>query len=184
MALQDILNAIAKETDDRVQAAQTQQRAKLKELREESERRLLQKRRQIADQKELKMRQIRDKAESHARILQSQEIMRKKQDCMDGLYSEVLSALQNLPKDQLQRFLAGCIAQIDSKGTIYPASQHEEILKSILPPGYTLGTPITCDGGFRFSSNKEEHDFTFEFLISQVLRPTTDVTAALNLFAS
>lgn len=182
MALQNILDAIVGDADKRIADLTAAHKQFLKELREDSEQRLARKRTQIGEQRDQRMRQMKEKTESHARMSRSKALLKRRQEFMDRLYADALDQMVNLPKDKTEAFLELCLKQITSKGTILPAKSQEAILKKILPSGCTLGDTIDAVGGFRFVSDKEEQDFTYEFLIHRLLREQTEVSAAAMLF--
>jgi vacuolar-type H+-ATPase subunit E/Vma4 len=182
MALQNILDAIVDDADKRIADLTAAHKQYLKELREDSERRLARKRSQITEQRDQRMRQMKEKTESHARMSRSKALLTRRQEYMDRLYTEALDQLVSLPKDKTEAFLAQCLKQIKGKGTIMPAKAHEAILKKLLPTGCTMGETIDAVGGFRFASDTEEHDFSYEFLIHRLLREKTEVSAAEMLF--
>lgn len=183
MALQDILDAIAHEADDTIAAAQEQHAKKMQQMREAHEQVIAKKRAQIHEQKEQKKRQMKEKAESHARMLKSKLILAKKQELIDRLYGDVLTALASLPSDRAQTFLAEALKQVRAtSGEIQPASAHAQSIKKLLPEGMSLGEPLDATGGFRFVSDEQEQNFTFEFLVQNLLRPLTEVKTARKLF--
>ncbi len=182
MALQDILNAIVGDADKRIADLTSSHKQFLKDLREESERSLTRKRSQIAEQRDQRMRQMKEKTESHARMARSKSLLALRQEYMDRLYKDAFDALVALPKDETESFLALCMKQIDAKGTVHAAKAHEAIIKKLLPSGCTLGESIDAAGGFRFVSDKEEHDFTYEFIINRLLRDATELKAVALLF--
>lgn len=183
MALQNILDAIVREADERIAHEAAKQRADLKRLREESERRLAAARTQIADQKERKIRQIREKAEARGYLLQRQALLAKKQECMDRLYGMVMDSLLALPARTTESFLKHCLSVTPGKGVVRATKNHEAIIKKLLPKDCEMGATLDARGGFRFSSDREEYNFSYEFLIESVLRPLTDVTSAHDLFS-
>lgn len=184
MALQHILDAIVGDADKRIADMTAAHKHYLKELRDESERRITRKRTQIGEQRDQKMRQMKEKTESHARMSRSKALLARRQEYMDRLYAEALDELVNLPKDKAEAFLKLCLKQIGGKGIIMPAASQEAMLKKILPDGCTLGETIDAVGGFRFVSDKEEHDFSYEFLIQRLLREKTEVSVSEQLFPS
>lgn len=183
MALQDILDAIAHEADDTIAAAQEQHAKAMQQKREAYEHAIAKKRAQIHEQKEQKKRQMKEKAESHARMLKSKLILAKKQELVDRLYADVLHSLASLPQDRTQTFLTEALKQVrETSGVIQPTAAHMQHLKKVLPEGMSLGEPLTATGGFRFLSDEQEQDFTFEFLVRSLLRPLTEVQTAQKLF--
>lgn len=182
MALQDILDSITGDADKRIAEATAEHKKRMKDMREESERSINRKRVQITEQRDQKKRQLKEKAESHARMVRTKALLAKKQEYMDTLYADVLDALTKLPKDKTEALLEKCLSTVKGKGTIVPSKHHEAALKKMLPDGCEMGKAIDSAGGFRFVSDKEEHDFTYEFLVRGLLRPQTEVKMAHELF--
>lgn len=182
MAIQDILSAIIVDADHRINDAAADHRKRMKEMREESERALSQKRIQINEQREQKKRNLKEKAESHARMLRTKALLTKKQEYMDQLYADVLNSLSELPKEKVEAFLKQCLGSIHGKGVIRASKAHEALVKKHLPDGCEMGPSIDAVGGFSFESDTEEHDFTFEFLVNGILRPQTEISTSKQLF--
>jgi vacuolar-type H+-ATPase subunit E/Vma4 len=184
MALQDIFDAIKAETDERIAAAQAKRDASIQQMRDAAEQFIAQRRRQIAERKEQDMRQIREKAESHARMVRNNTLLAKKQECMEQLYHRVLEDLSNLPLNKTEVLLKKCLSLIGQPGVIYPAKPHEALLAKLLPDGCTTGAAIGASGGFRFSSDTKEYDFTYEFIVNSLILPQSEVQVANELFPS
>ncbi len=93
------------------------------------------------------------------------------------------SKLRNCSEEKVEALLKQCIKSIKPSGTIHPSKNHVGLLKKIAPSEqFTIGDPVESSGGFVFSSEKEEHDFTFDHLVSEYLRPLTEVETAVELF--
>ncbi len=184
MALQDILQAIVSDADKRIADLAALHEQSLRALRTEHEDQLARTQARITQDRDQKMRQMKEKAESHARMSKSKALLALKQENMDKLYAEALKALVALPKDKTEQFLSLCLRHIQGTGVICPSVAHEAILQKILPAGCRLGKPIKASGGFRFESDKEEYDCTYEFLVHTLLRQHTEVLAANVLFST
>lgn len=182
MALQDILDSIIGEADKRIADATATHRERMKVLREENDRATMRKRTQIGEELEQKKRQLKEKAESHVRMVRNKALIAKKQEYMNDVYGQVLQQLSNMPKDTTEKFLKACLSHVHGKGVLSPSKTHEAFLKNLLPAGCEMGKAISAAGGFIFSSEKEEHNFTFEFLVHDLLKPATEIQAAQLLF--
>lgn len=183
MALQDILDAIIAQADEQIAQARSEHNKRMSALREESEQALTDSKQQLALQKEERKDQMRRKAHVHAQMLQRNAELAKKQELLDRLYSDTVTALTKLPGKEQESFLERCLKSIKGKGTVRPAKEHAASLKKLLPKDMELGDPVDAAGGFIFLSEKEERDFTFEHLVSSALRPSTEVESAESLFA-
>jgi len=184
MALQHILDAIVNDADKRIQQTSAQTKQRLKDAREASENRLATARQKIAESVDLKKRQLKEKTLSYALMKKRKVMLEQKQMYMNDLYELVLQKLGELPKDQAEKFLESCIATLPAKGTILPSAAHEALLKKMLPKTYEIGKAIQSRGGFIFSNDTVESNFTFEHLVKKVLRPQTEIEVAKELFQS
>jgi vacuolar-type H+-ATPase subunit E/Vma4 len=182
MALQDILQAITHEADERIKSAQSEHKKKLKTMRETHELSVLDAQQRINEQKKRKMIQLKERAESHAHMVARHSLLQKKQELLQDVYAQVVDALTNLPKDKMEAFLKRCLDIIEGKGTIHPAKNSEAILKKLAGDGQKMGEAIDAKGGFRFVGEKQECDFTFEFLVKEVLRHQSETEIAPTLF--
>lgn len=184
MALQDILDAIIAQADQKIADARSQQQRELTAKREETERRISKKKQEIAKQKEEKKEQLMQKAKTHASMRERNAELLSKQEQLDVLYSSVVDELGKAPDGKVEDLLRACLKQISEDGTIHPSKKHEDLLKKLAPSEqFKMGSTIESAGGFRFESKKQEFDFTFEHLVHDVLRPQTELETAHTLFA-
>jgi vacuolar-type H+-ATPase subunit E/Vma4 len=185
MALQDILNAITAQTDLQITEVRTAHQKKLTEMRESSERAHAKKKQEIAQQKEQRKLQLKAKAEAHAQSLKRNALLTRKQALLDKLYGKVVKDLAALPEKDVEALLRTCLKKIGQKGTIAPSKKHEVLLKRIAPSQqFKMEKGTDAAGGFMFSSEKQEYDFTFEHLVSEYLRPETELEVSHTLFTS
>ncbi len=184
MALQNILDAIVADADKRIADLTAAHKQFLKDLRDQSDRNIERKQLQIAEQRDQKMRQMKEKTESHANMHTSKTLLSLKQEYMDRLYAEALQHIVALPANKAEAFLAECMKHVHGKGIILPSASQKALIQKLLPNGVTLGDSLQSVGGFRFISDTIEQDFTYEFLIHQLLRDATEVTAGNLLFPS
>lgn len=183
MALQDILKAITAEADQKITSERSAHQKRLSTMREQSEQRISKRKQEIAMQKEEKRQQMRAKSEAHAQMIERNAELKKKQELLDTLFTLVTKKLGSCSEDKAEALLKQCIKSIKSKGTIHPSKAHANLLKKIAPSEqFEMGDAVEATGGFVFSSDKEERDFTFEHLVSQYLRPRTEVETASELF--
>lgn len=184
MALQDILSAITAEADERISSAQAGHKKLMKEMKEQGERNVLDTQQRLQEQKRRKMTQLKERAEAHAHMISRHALLQKKQELLNDTYDQVVAALVALPKDKMEAFLGHCLKGIHSKGVIRPAKASEAMLKKLAGDKFEMGETVDAQGGFVFVAEKEERDCTFEFLVREALRPSTEVDAAHKLFPS
>lgn len=183
MALQDILAAITAQADKRITDARTEHQRALTQLREESERRLAKKKQELAVSKQERMKQLENKAHTHALTQKRNLVLSKKKDLLDRTYEEVVTTLCAMNDKDIEPLLRACIQQIKNKGVIYPSAKHADLLKKICPSEqFKMEKPTDAKGGFLFVSDKEEQDFTFEHLVEHVLRPHTELQVSQTIF--
>lgn len=184
MALSDILKAIVEETDSRISEARSEHKKRVKELRERSETEILDIQRSIENQKKQKMAALKSRAESHVEMRARHLSLEEKRKVLDEAYALLLEKLAALPAKEQKAFLERCLKSIPEKGTLHPAPAHKKLLEELADEKkFTIGKPTQASGGFLFSSETQNRDYTYEFLAQHVLRPTTEVSAAHRLFS-
>lgn len=184
MALQHILDAIVQDADHRIQQISSSSKQRLKDAREASEKRLSNSRQKIADSVELKKRQVKEKTLSYALMKKRKVMLEHKQQHLNDLYEQVIEKLAGLSKEQAEKVMEACLKGLPSAGIIHPSKAHEAILKKMLPKGCEMGSSIDARGGFIFSNDTQECNYTFEHLVQHVMRQKDEVKIARELFSS
>ena len=93
--------------------------------------------------------------------------------------------MAELPEKDVETLMHVCLKKISQNGTIAPAKNHESLLKKIAPSEqFKICNTINATGGFVFSSETQEHDFTFEHIVAEYLRPQTELNVSKTLFTS
>lgn len=185
MALQDILDAITNEADQKIISARSEHQKLLSQMRETAERVQATKRQELAMQKEKKKTQLKMKTEAHASALKRNVILRKKRELLDRLYEKAVDQIISLPDDKIEPVLSSCLKDISVKGTIQPAAKHANLLRKIAPAEqFTIGENTSAKGGFVFISDRQEQDCTIEYLVQEWLRPRTELSVSRKLFTS
>lgn len=184
MALQDILSAIISQADQQIKEARATHQKNLTKIREQGERTVASKKQEIAAQKEQRKAQLAAKAQNAAAMLKRNAQLNKKQELLDKTYAQVVEELSKLPHEKVEPLIRACLKAIRDEGTIHPAKEHEALLRKLADASrFTLGEPINAKGGFKFISKKKERDCTFEHLVSEVLRPVSELEISQLLFA-
>ena len=185
MALQDILDAISAQADQQISTARKTHQKGLTEIREGSERRLATKKQEMNQEKEQRKVQLKAKTQAHAESVKRNALLSRKQDLLNELYEGVTKELANLPPKEMEALLTLCLEKISEKGEIAPAKSQESLIKKLAPSSqFKMGAPIDAAGGFVFSSTDLEYDFTFEHIVSEYLRPHTELDVSQELFTS
>lgn len=184
MALQDILAAITAEADKRIADTRAEHQRSLTALREESERNLARKKQEIAVSKQQKMEQLRTKTAVHADTHKRNALLLAKKDILDRVYAKAIDELNALSNAETETLLRTCLKRIATKGVIYPSSRHADLLKKICPSEqFRMEKPTDAKGGFLFVSDTQEQDFTFEYIVEQMIRPEHELATAKILFS-
>ncbi len=183
MALSHILAAITAEADAAISAATKAHATALKEMSDAHERDVSSIRSTVKHQKSERLHQLKKRAESHTDMMLRHAVLQRKQELLDEFYASAIRELAALPAAQTERLLAAWIEKLPSKGTIIPSKTHEPMLKK-LHGDHTLAPAMQAAGGFRFVSEKEDRDYTYEFLVKHLLRPETEIEVAGQLFGT
>lgn len=182
MAFQDILDAIIAESNAVIDAARTKHNdavAARKQQARDAKDAAHANAMELVEQKKVQLQQ---KAANHADMLVKSATLKQKQQCINDVYDAVLTQLGSLPKDKLEKLLKACLERLPKKGTLHPSKAHKDMLTS-LASGYDVGDAIDASGGFLFTSDTQEYNFTFEHLVTTVVRPQTEIETATTLFA-
>ncbi len=184
MALQDLLDGIVADAEGRIQAANDAHKQRMSELRAATDRDSAKNLQSIAHQKEQKKVQMVQRSKSQAAMLRRHALLRKKQQMLDKVYDDVITALLALPEEKQQSFLKTCLDRIDTKGVVHPAKTHKGLIEKIATHGrMEIGSPVEARGGFIFRSASEVHDYTYEFIVGELLRSKTELDAVHSLFS-
>ncbi len=185
MALHDILQAITAEADRQIADLQAAHKQSMKDLKDSHEKEYFSALKQIDRQKDEKIHQMRSRVEGHAQMIVRHAVLRKKRELLDQFYAQIAASLAKMPSAQLESLYSNCLARITVAGEVLPTKGQEELLKKLLAKrdDLTLGAVTPGNGGFRFIGKTEDHDYTFEFLVSQLLRPATELSVARELFS-
>lgn len=183
MALQDILAAITAEADVRIADARAEHQRALTSMREESERKIAKKKQEIAVSKKERMDQLQSKALAHAHAYKRNALLSKKKEILDRVFTKATVQLSQIDENEAEALLRACVRRIQSKGAIRPSEKHAALLQKICPSEqFRLEKTISAQGGFLFVSEKEEQDFTFEYLMENIIRPRSELPVAKSLF--
>ncbi len=184
MALQDLLDGIVADAEQRIQAAKDAHKKRMAELRATTDRGIAKTAQGIAHQTEQAKMQMLQRAKSQAAMLRRHALLRKKQQMLDKIYDDVISALLALPEEKQQSLLQACLDRITGQGVVHPAAAHAGLLEKIAKHGRVeIGAPVEARGGFVFESASEVHDCTYDFIVGELLRSQTELDTVRSLFS-
>lgn len=184
MALPDILTAIIKESDAQIAALEQQHASATSEAKAKAAIALSASKADTEVKKKRDMDQLRKKAEQEAQTMIRNAVLERKRALLDRTFDAVLAALSQEADATVEPLLKACLAQVKS-GEIRPAKPHAALIAKLaqgLP--VTVGSAIDARGGFLCVSKTREQDFRFETLVSEFLRPRTELAVAQDLFSS
>lgn len=183
MALDDILQAIKTHADRELASAKKAHDERMSTMRESSAADTDRKIRDIAEQKDAKLRALRQKADAFASSQIKHATLTAKKRALDDVYAETASALAAMPAAKLESLLRACLDGLPSGGTIRPAAAHAAVVKTLVGTTHAIGDSIDAVGGFVYIANDREIDCTFESLVERILRPETELDTSATLFA-
>lgn len=185
MSLKHLLESIVQEADHRIATAKKAHIEHLQALEAAHEKRLDAMMKNAQARLAERKRSLHEKASSLGRITASKLLLETKNAEINAVYDNVLAELKALSKEDLSAFFKKCLDMVgDENGVIRATPDHEPLLKKIAGKNLQMGAPLTrASGGFVLSTEKREWDFTFDFLVSQALRPATEIDTAVKLFA-
>ncbi|MBU2213715.1 hypothetical protein KKC44_01415 [Patescibacteria group bacterium] len=184
MALDDILAAITAQADHQIKETRSIHQKNLTKIREQGERTVATKKQEIAAQKEQRKAQLTAKTQNAAAMLKRNALLNKKQELLNKTYDNVIEELGKLPHDKIDPLIRACLKSIRDEGTVHPAKEHEGLVKKLADASrFHLGEPVKAKGGFIFVSKTKERDCTFEHLVSEILRPMSELEISQLLFS-
>lgn len=176
MAFHDILQHILEDAEARIATAKNDQRQRLATARVTNERETDAELARIRQTKEAKKIQMRERAESHSIMARRHAVLKKKQELIGKVYEEVLMQMESMPESQLEKFFAACLERVHGEGTVSASAKHEGILKKLIQnSSLKMGEPMKTNGGFIVSTETQNFDFSFPFLVQELLRPRTEL---------
>lgn len=183
MPFKHLLQSIVTEADHRIAEAKKAHQDRMAALEAGHEQALDAIRKNAQDRLNERKRSLKEKADSLGRISASKLLLKTKNAEIDALYDAVSEDLRKLGKAELESFFKKAL-EMAGEGTIRASKEHEAILKKIAGKDFEMGETLPkSEGGFIVSTPTREWNFTFDFLVRQSLRPSTEIEAANALFA-
>lgn len=184
MALADILQAITAEADAQIAEVRTAHDVRMKELKASQTKALADARLQAQHRRDSQLQHAQMLAKNQAAMHSRHVLLALRQEKLSAVYESVVEMLARQPEAEIERFLQSLLKDLPADGVIFPSAPHADIIKK-LARGHEIGEPIAASkGGFRYAGLKQNRDCTFEFLVREILRPETEITAASSLFVS
>ena len=183
MALSHILAAITAEADAQIADASAKHDAAVRSMNEGHAAAMRDVAASIKQKKQERMNQLRRRAEDHTEMLRRHAVLERKQSILDDFYDNVIRELAALPANKTEQLLSGWVKHLPKGGRILPSKIHEGVLKKI-GGGHEFGPSIAAKGGFRFEGEREDRDYTYEFLVAEILRPATEISVANQIFSA
>ena len=189
MALQDILEQITSETEQKLDGIQAKHEDALKKL--ENEFAVLTKKTDQSMEEKVKANSVKimNKMTTHARMEAKNKLLREKRGIMDEVFETALDSLISAGnyKDNLVHLLKN--SKIEGENiSVIPAKGKEDVTKSALQTSgksYQMANK-TADirGGFILESDKIEIDNSFGSILNNQLRGNLELEVAKTLFSA
>ncbi len=184
MALADILRAITEEANAELRTLEQQFDVDSQDRMKKHQQELHDIEQTVTAQKKQKMHHLQLKAEGHAKMQTRHALLQKKQEILEEVYQHVLQKLLALDTKSLDAFFALCKETAGvQKGVVHMAKAHQKHGDTLVTKELTLGESIDAKGGFTIVTEEKVFNFTFEFLVSELLRPSTEISLASSLFS-
>jgi len=187
MALQDILNKIQKETDDKVQKLDEEHAEKIKKLESEFSKKKKAAEDDMSKRVDTSIKKIHEKTEMLAKMEAKNELLKNKRDLIESVFVEAIEKLKE--SEDYQDILVSLLNQTDisdSDVEVVPAKGKEkETEQAIKKSGkkYKLaGKSTNILGGFILQTKTIEIDNSFESIIGRELRSDLELEIAKVLF--
>lgn len=184
MALSHILSAITAEVDAELSELRAAHAARMKQMEEKHQEQLAAMKTSIAQQKAQRMHQLKKRTEGHINMLTRHAVLQRKQELINELFQSVATGLAKLSDHDAERMLTHWIKTLPKGGTIIPSKKHEALIKKIVGNAYVVAEAGSFAGGFQYIGEKVDRNYTFAFLVENILRPAFEIEAASKLFAS
>jgi vacuolar-type H+-ATPase subunit E/Vma4 len=183
MSLKHLLEAITAETDRKVQEIRNTLKNDLEKMRQESSQQLSKKKHDIVDAHEKELQTKKRTLEAKKLSLTKSAVLSKKKEIQDRFYEKLLTRMSALPESDIEEIMKQCLTDLPKEGTIHPASPHVSLITRLVSTtSLTIGESIASKGGFLFTAERQEKDCTFEHLVSDVIRPKTELLVSQKLF--
>lgn len=178
MALSHILDAVSASAEEQIQTLTDSHEKRVLRMRESADGEISEIERTVRQRTDEQCRQLASEAEARSIQEHGARMLAARREVLDEVYEETLQEVGNLPEDRIKPLVLEWVHSLplESKGVVYPAERHEQLIResSQKYPTITIGNPIRTSGGFRFESEKEERNYTFEGIVDTVLRPKTE----------
>lgn len=184
MALSHILSAITAESDAQLSELQATHAARMKQMEEKHQEQLSSMKATVTQQKTQRKHQLKKRTEGHIDMLTRHAVLQRKQELLNELFNGVATTLAKLSDQDAERMLTSWMKTLPKGGKLIPSKKHEALVKKIAGNAYTVDAAGTFAGGFQYIGEKEDRNYTFEFLVEHVLRPSVEIEAASKLFAT
>lgn len=178
MALSHILDAVSASAEEQIQTLTDSHEKRVLHMRESADNEISEIERTVRQRTDEQCRQLVSEAEARSLQEHGARMLAARREVLDEVYEEALQEIGNLPEDRVKPLVLEWLQSlpVESEGDIRPAERHEQLIREALQKHspITIGSSIQTSGGFRFESEKEERDYTFEGITHTVLRPKTE----------
>ena len=189
MALSDIIQKIIDEANKKSAFMKQVANDEIQKIQQEAQEKAEIRKREIADSAEIKCQSVLDKAKVLAKMENDSLLLKEKRDVIDSVYAAAKKELVGMSSADYSKLLVSMLKHASSsmpKGNLIVASgqkkQIEEAVSKASADYHVKEESSSFDGGFIVYDSKTEINFSFEYLIDKVLRPSTELEVVNILF--
>jgi V/A-type H+-transporting ATPase subunit E len=188
MALADILNKIASDTESEALQLEKKTDQEIAELEKQTQREIAQKQEQIDKDANEKIKLTKMKIDNLAQSKRKNIFLNQKRKLIERVYEEAKDKIANLPDSELEPLFSKAISHINApSGEIIPAQKHLSLIQKALEKAgksFKLAAGANFTGGFIFTSKEFDVDFTFDTIVDKVVAPKLELRLVELLFQS
>lgn len=185
MGLDNIVKKLQKEAEQEIEKLQKEAAEKQKEIELAYEEKISQKRQKLLADFTAQVKREMDMELWQEKSNLRKELLMKKKQVIDSIFSKVLDILKNLPEADQEKLIKKYLQEVEDKeGYILPARGSESLIKKCLRGKDRLRLAegsVAAAGGFIWQSDEVNIDYTWESLVS-ALRERTELEISKALF--
>ncbi|MFC1655514.1 V-type ATP synthase subunit E [Patescibacteria group bacterium] len=189
MALNDILEQIKKETQEKLDKMSKEHAETVKKLEAEFEKMMKNAQEEMDGQVTANSEKILNKMATHAKMEAKNKLLKEKREVMDAIFDEALEAL--VSSSNYEKLLTELLKHSAIKGDdvkVVPAKGKEDATRAALSASgksFQMSDKSTdIKGGFILVSEKIEIDNSFESILNKQLRDDLELEVAQTIFSA
>ncbi len=187
MALNDILEQIKKETQEKLDKISEEHAKAVEKVEKEFEKMMKDAEEEMDEQVAANSEKIMNKMVTHAKMEAKNKLLSEKRELMDAIFDEALEALGS--SSDYEKLMTELLKHCEIDGDdvkVIPAKGKEDVTKAALSASgksYQMADKSAdIKGGFILDSKKIEIDNSFESILNKQLRDDLELEVAQTIF--